>query len=366
MASGAMSMGCGTSSDGASYPMIRFPPPLKSGDRLGVTSPTAGVSPNIRPRMDFCYGYLRNHGFEIVEGKCLWGDSIFSAPAPERAAELESMLLDDSIAAIFPPDGGELLIDILPLIHFEGLTSAKPKWIIGYSDISTFMFPYTLITGIATMNGSNLLESPIDPTDPALAHWSAVAGLEAGSSFTQHEANLFQPHDTDWENLPYDTTSFDRTAPVSWKLLHQENHPAAAISASGRLIGGTLDVIGMLCGARFNHIDGLLDAFGRDGLLFYLDNCDFNTAQYCRMLHHLRLSGWFDRASGILLGRTSAEKVQDLDQRGALIDALGDIGIPVIYDMDIGHLPPQLMLVNGAMAEIHFSSEEKSIVQRFF
>jgi muramoyltetrapeptide carboxypeptidase len=363
LASGAISSGCGTSSENTSNSVIRFPQPLKPGDIIGVTSPSAGVSPEIKPRMDFCYDYLRSLGFQIVEGNCLWRDSIFSAPAQVRAAEFQAMLLDDSISAIFPPDGGELLIDILPLIDFVKLKHSRPKWIIGYSDMSTFMFPYTLITRTATMNGSNLWESPVNPTDAKLSHWSSVAGLEPGTSFIQHEASLYQPHDTDWEEIPYDTTSFDRTTPVSWKLLNHETNADATVMASGRLIGGTLDVIGMLCGSGFNNIGSLIESFASEGLIFYLDNCDFNTAQYCRMLHHLRLAGWFEKACAILIGRTLAENVQDLDQRGALIDALGNLSIPVIYDMDIGHLPPQLILVNGARAEIRFSTGEKSIVQ---
>lgn len=38
------------------------------------------------------------------------------------------------------------------------------------------------------------------------------------------------------------------------------------------------------------------------------------------------------------------------------MDALGDIfdemGIPVFYEVDIGHVPPQLILVNGAVGEV--------------
>ena len=35
-----------------------------------------------------------------------------------------------------------------------------------------------------------------------------------------------------------------------------------------------------------------------------------------------------------------------------------------IYDLDIGHLPPQLILVNGAPATVTFSAAEKSLAQR--
>jgi muramoyltetrapeptide carboxypeptidase LdcA involved in peptidoglycan recycling len=38
--------------------------------------------------------------------------------------------------------------------------------------------------------------------------------------------------------------------------------------------------------------------------------------------------------------------------------------VPVIYDMDIGHLPPQLVLVNGALATLTFSASSKALTQR--
>ena len=82
-----------------------------------------------------------------------------------------------------------------------------------------------------------------------------------------------------------------------------------------------------------------------------------------RALHHLRLAGWFDAASGILVGRTAAEVVESFTQRDALVDALDGLTIPVIYDMDIGHLPPQLMLVNGARATLSFGPAGNSVTQ---
>ncbi|MBN3786175.1 hypothetical protein G3N94_04600 [Burkholderia sp. Ac-20353] len=43
--------------------------------------------------------------------------------------------------------------------------------------------------------------------------------------------------------------------------------------------------------------------------------------------------------------------------------ALGDIRCPVIYDMDIGHVPPQLSLVNGALAQVELHDGHGTIVQ---
>ena len=342
---------------------ITFPPPLRRGDLIGITSPSAGVKPAMRPRMHFAYRHLRALGYRVREGDCLWGTGLMSAPPRKRAAELQAMLLDESVAAIFPPNGGEVLIDILPFIDFAALAAAPPKWILGYSDMSAFQVPYTLLTRHASLNGTNLWESPIDPTAPELSYWNDVVRREPGARFTQHAATRYQPHDTDWDKLPR-ARHFDRTAPVRWKCLGHEKDADFRVRASGRLIGGTLDVIGPLCGSVFGDVRAFGQSVAPDQLLVYLDSCDYTTAQYCRALHQLRFAGWFDHAAAVLIGRTGAQHIEDLSQRDALLDAFDGLPIPVIYDMDIGHLPPQLLLVNGAFTTLDVGPTRKTVTQR--
>jgi len=342
---------------------LRYPRPLRPGDTIGVTAPSAGVGPELEPRLELCLAFLRSQGYRVRVGECLRSDAIVSAPAAARAAELTAMLLDDEVAAVMPPWGGELLVDILPLLDFTRLAKATPTWFIGYSDLSTFMLPYTLLTQIATVHGSCLLEAPIDPPAPSLAWWGDVVRLSRGATFVQHAADLYQAHDVDWAATPR-ATSFARTEPVAWKVLGHEDDPSVRVSARGRLIGGTLDVIGMLPGTRYGNLDAFVRTSAPEGLLFYLDDCDFNPAQCCRMLHHLRLAGWFRHVNALLIGRTAAEDLRDLTPRAALEDALGGLAVPVVFDMDIGHLPPQLVLVNGALATLSVSGTETSLTQR--
>ena len=360
----SLATGCGSTVTAEPSPpaKVRYPRPLRKGDVIAITAPSAGVGQAIQPRLDFCIDFLRQLGYVPRLGKCLQGERIVSAPALDRAQELTEMLLDDSVAAVIPPWGGELLIDIFPYLDFRQLSQATPKWLIGYSDLATFMLPYTILTRIACMHGSNLLEAPIRPTAPTLAWWGDVAQLPAGSSFTQQAADLYQKDDVDWATHPY-TTSFDRTEPVAWKCLGHESDRTSAVTVSGRLLGGTLDVIGMLPGTAYGDLEAFAHACAPEGLLLYFDNCDFNAAQYCRMLHHLRLAGWFDHANALLFGRTAGESVREFTPQNALQDALGGMSIPVFYDMDIGHLPPQLVLVNGAAATLTFGPSGNTLKQ---
>lgn len=122
-----------------------YPKPLHRGARIAVTAPSSGVLPALHPRLNLVIAHLRAQGFGVEEGLCLRDEKLSaSAPATQRAAELMQLLLRDDVDAIFPPWGGELAIELLDLLDWNALKSAKPKWLIGYSDTSTLMLALTL------------------------------------------------------------------------------------------------------------------------------------------------------------------------------------------------------------------------------
>ncbi|WP_278258536.1 hypothetical protein [Nocardioides convexus] len=67
--------------------MIRFPAPLRPGDTIAVTAPSAGVGGAAADRVAFCVDWLRAQGYDVVVGTCMDGSGITSAPADQRAAE---------------------------------------------------------------------------------------------------------------------------------------------------------------------------------------------------------------------------------------------------------------------------------------
>ncbi len=97
---------------------IRYPEPLRPGDRICVTSPSSGVPDDLMPRLEFCVDFLRGQGFEVVVGTCMAGDGVSSASAPERAAELQAMLTHPGTRAVVPPWGGHLAVELLPHLDF--------------------------------------------------------------------------------------------------------------------------------------------------------------------------------------------------------------------------------------------------------
>ncbi|HAW88208.1 MAG TPA: LD-carboxypeptidase, partial [Enterococcus sp.] len=88
-----------------------------------------------------------------------------------------------------PPWGGELLIEILDSVDFDAL---QPKWIVGYSDISTLLLAVTLKTGIATAHGTNLIDLRGNYSDKTTAMWKSVLETGKGESILQHSSEKYQ------------------------------------------------------------------------------------------------------------------------------------------------------------------------------
>ncbi|MEV6969521.1 S66 peptidase family protein [Hamadaea sp. NPDC051192] len=339
--------------------MIRYPAPLRPGDRIGVTSPSSGVQERFRPRLDFALAELARRGYAVTVGECMDGSGIVSAPAAQRAAELTAMLTDPGVGAVVPPWGGELATDLLPRLDFAAIAESDPGWLVGYSDISTLLLAITTRTGVATLHGQNLMHTPTERPD-GIMHWldALAAGpgavLEQRAS-THHKAPGFyniigQP----------DLVEANLDQPGSWRLL---DPGAGSVRVTGRLIGGCVETVVCLAGTPYGDVRAFAENHAPEGLIVYVEVCEHAAADVARELYGLRLAGWFDRANAILVGRTDAPAAGSFTQDDAVRFAFGDLDIPVILDVDCGHVAPELALVNGALAEVVVDGVDQRIVQ---
>lgn len=336
--------------------MIRFPQPLQPGDRIGVTAPSSGVPASLMPRLDVAAGWLRERGFEVVVGDCLDGDaSHVSAPAVERADELQRMLTDPTIRAVVPPWGGETCIDLVDLLDWDTIGAAEPTWLVGFSDISTLLLPLTLRAGWATLHGVNLMDTPYAAA-PGLVHWTDLA--MATGPVRQEQSGVYRTGDfDDWEADP-GPTAYTLEGRGAWEESLDDE-----VEVSGRLIGGCLETVSNLAGTPFGDVPGFGREYAEDGLILYLDVAEAPALEVCRRLHGLRLAGWFEQATAILVSRTDAPASGEFTQREAVLDALGDLDLPIVFDVECGHVAPHLPLVNGALARLTVTDSERSIVQ---
>ena len=335
--------------------MLRFPAPLRQGDKIGVTAPSAGAEGAGAERVRFCVDWLRTAGYDIVVGDCMNGVGITSAPVTDRAAELTAMLCDPAIRTVVPPWGGETAIDLVDLLDWGALAQAEPTWLVGYSDLSTILLPLTTRLGWATLHGDNLVDTPYQ-SPAGLLPWLDIAS--GAGPHVQQDSGVV----AGWWRFEEDSRA------TQWKRLDHGRwsvHGAESLHATGRLIGGCVETLCNLAGTPYGDVAAFGAAHRDDGLIVYLEVAGDEAATICRNLHGLRLAGWFDRANAILVGRTKAPDNPKLTQREAVLDALGRLDIPIVFDLEIGHVPPHLPLVNGALATVTVDNDIRQIIQHF-
>ncbi|XVV09702.1 S66 family peptidase [Actinoplanes sp. CA-131856] len=337
---------------------MRYPAPLRPGDRVGVTAPSQGVGDSLKDRLDVAIRTVEDRGYEVVVGDCMDGARHVSAPAGDRARELTAMLTDPAIKAVVPPWGGETAIDLLPLLDWDALRAAEPTWIVGFSDMSTVITPLSLLTGVATVHGNNLMDTPYRAPQGLLT-WLDIVTMRPGTAFSQtppgrHRATGW----VDYQTNPQ-VSEFVLDAPGRWTRLDGDDD----VEVGGRLIGGCIETLCNLTGTPYGDVASFARAHAPEGLLVYVEAAGDDAATICRNLHGMRLAGFFEAANAVLVGRTGAPAAGSLSQHEAVLDALGGLGVPIIADVECGHVPPYMPIVNGARGIVRYSGDRNELTQ---
>lgn len=115
---------------------------------------------------------------------------------------------------------------------------------------------------------------------------------------------------------------------------------------------GCLETVAMLSATPFGDVAGFARRYAPEGLIVYLEVAESDALTAAKLLHHVRLSGRLDATNAVLIGRSGAPDSESLTQFNAIETALGDLGVPVLYDLDLGHVSPQPALGYGALATV--------------
>ncbi|GAA0679743.1 LD-carboxypeptidase [Streptomyces thermocarboxydus] len=268
------------------------------------------------------------------------------------------MLTDPTIRAIVPPWGGETAIDLIPLLDWDRLREAEPTWVVGFSDMSTLMTPLTLLTGTATLHGNNLMDTPYRVPEGLLS-WLDIAAAPPGASFTQTPPGRHRTVGYDDYAAFPDVREYTLDTQGGWTRLDGTGD----VDVEGRLIGGCVETLCNLAGTPCLDMPAFARDMAPDGLLLYVEVCDSDAFTVCRNLHGMRLAGFFEGANAILVGRTAAPDSPSLTQHEAVLDALGSLNVPIIADVECGHVPPYMPIVNGAYGRVVHAAGRSELTQ---
>ncbi|MEN0641960.1 S66 peptidase family protein [Alkalicoccobacillus gibsonii] len=336
--------------------MITYPH-MKKTATIGVTAPSSGVDPELHQIVKDAVARLEEKGYSFQIGETTWTQhKAKAAPALTRAEELNQMMTNDEVEVIIPPWGGELLIEILEHLDFE---SMKTKWILGYSDVSLLLLTVTLQTGIATAHGTNLVDLRGEACDPTTAMWEQALSTESGGEVIQYSSEKYQ---MEWDHANPSPHVFHLTEKTEWKTTTGER-----VEIEGRLLGGCVDVIHHLVGTPYGDVATFRRRFiEEEPVVWYFENCEMTTTDLKRSLLQMKLAGWFEECAGILFGRSAANTpVEGYTAEDMYQELAHELGIPIVYDIDCGHVPPQLTLINGAYAKVETENGQGKVTQWF-
>lgn len=338
---------------------MRYPEFLKENGIIYFVAPSFGcVIEPYHTAFGHALDSFKGMGYRTVLGEnCYKSDGVGISTLPEACAGELNAAFASEADAVLSCGGGEMMCEILEHVDFEAIRAAKPKWFMGYSDNTNVTFLLNTLCDTAAIYGPCAPTLGMEPWHPSVHDaWSLLCGRKR--AFAGYEGwEKASSKDEEHPLAPYNIT--EQCSYVIYKGMQR----TAQAGVSGRLTGGCMDCLNNLVGTRFDAVADYNARYGKEGILWFLESCDLNVFDIRRALWHMKQAGWFECASGFLIGRPGCfgQEMMGLDQYRAVVDILGPLGVPVIMDLDFGHLPPQLPLISGSTALVRAGETDWNI-----
>ena len=334
---------------------MRYPEFLREGGTIGFIAPSFGsVMQPYASLFESAVKYFESIGYKTVEGPNCHADCGIgkSNTASECGSEINSFFCNDTSDVIISCGGGETMCEDLPFVDFEKIASSKPKWFMGYSDNTNLVLTLATLCDTASIYGpcassfgqKQWHKSIEDAFDVLCGKKLSVSNYAKWEIEENPNAGVFD--------------SYNCTEDFNIKIFRGSEQTDSA-QVTGRLLGGCLDCLDTLCGTEFDRVKQFNKKYEKDGTLWFIESCDLGPMDVRRSLWHLKNAGWFESAKGFLIGRPLRynDIAFGLDQTKAAIDMLCDFNVPVIMNLDIGHLPPQMPVICGSVANARASAK---------
>lgn len=335
---------------------MRYPDFLKENGTIGFVAPSFGC--NIDPYKTAFNNALRKFhkmGYKTQLGpNCYEGSGIGISNTPEKCGkELMEYYCSGENDVLISCGGGELMCEDLPFLDFERIKRADPKWYMGYSDNTNMSFLLTTLCDVASIYAPCAAAFGMEPWHPSIQDAFDVL---TGKRLTVRGYERYEKEglkDEEHPLLPYHVT----------EPCIRRSVPEGEIRMEGRLIGGCLDVLVLLLGTKFDRVKEFAEAYKEDGMIWFLEACDLNTMGIRRALWQMEQAGWLSHVKGFLIGRPlcHGSEFLGLDQYEAVTGILGKYNVPIIMDLDFGHIPPAMPLICGSYAEVKYAENDISI-----
>jgi muramoyltetrapeptide carboxypeptidase len=297
------------------------PARLRAGDTLGLISPANATYE--REPLKIAVESLQALGFKVKLGEHVAARrGPFAGTDAQRAADVNAMFADDSVAGILAMTGGSGCNRIVDKLDYE-LIRRKPKFFGGFSDLTS------LVNAMHRQTGLIAFHSPV-----AVSEWNDYSVQSFRAVAMNAEAALLRN---------------PVVKPADDLVVREERISTVRTGkAQGRLVGGNLTVLASLAGTPY-----FPDC---RGAILFLEDINEYIYRIDRCLSTLRLTGALGQLAGVVLGRFT--KCEPGDGYGSLtLDEVFDdyflpLNVPVYRGAAIGHIKRKLTVPVGAPAEM--------------
>ena len=291
---------------------------LQASDKVALISPSYFTP---MENVEKTAALLSSWGLEPVIGPNVGKrvDGQYAGTVAERVSDIRWALNDPAVKAIICNRGGYGSIQLIDQMTLAEL-KASPKWIVGFSDISTLHGLWSR-AGVMSIHGT-------------MSSFLARGGTDASSTLMRDLLLGRVPR--------YELPS------------HQQNIEGRA---SGVLVGGNICTFAPNLGTQADA------TLGRD-LILFVEEVEESMHNIDRQMRILQMNGVLGRCRGVILGEFTDCGTEFKDASGATIsveamicDMLKQYHIPVLCGFPAGHGDVNLPLVMGANVTIDVRSD---------
>lgn len=294
---------------------MKRPAYLIPGDKVSIISPAGIIDQQIAERGA---ELLRQQGFRVEIGVHAFDvEGVFAGSDVARAFDMQRALDDKSIKAIFFSRGGYGSLRTHLKLNWSSFLK-KPKWLIGFSDITVF-HAYLSCHGIASVHG-------------VMTAW-----FEKDGNLTDSFLQMIE--------------LLRGKAPIYTVSPNKLNRKGAV---SGILTGGNLSIIQSLRGTSFD--------ISPRGKILFIEDIDEHHYHLDRMMMNLKAGRVLEQISGLVagyftgikdgeppFGKTSFEIIKE---------AVAPYRYPVVFGFPAGHELPNYPLLLGSRISLNVSDDQ--------
>ena len=294
---------------------------LKPGDKVALISPSYYCSVETAFQ---AADTLRSWGFVPVIGPNVGKQFMehYAGTVEERLADLRWALRDPDIKAIICLRGGYSTLHLVEGLSLKEL-AASPKWLIGYSDITTLL-SMEVCAGVMSIHGV------------------------MGSNIANQDSVDVQQSCTVLRNL------LQGQVPRYELSARKENIPGRA---SGTLVGGNLATFAPLLGSQ-------VDAIGKNDIILFVEEVDETYHNIDRLFNMLKMSGVLAHCKGIVLGGfTDCKNDVGYESVEAMLrEYILPYNIPLLCGFPAGHEKLNLPIVIGATVTMEVRADGATLI----